>query len=179
MKKLLYLLLALAACAAPPAPEAPPQEPEAPIETWFPIPLPVDASLIPDFYAPTIADIATRLSERVPVTKNVVIMVCDLPGAWGMAMPSADDSEYLIWINYRCTEPDFLVDILTHEWAHCMAFDHPEMEQDDVHGDVWGIMSSRAYRAVLEGPVEPIGGDPQGEASPEVSRQMTGCSPGT
>ena len=47
---------------------------------------------------------------------------------------------------------EFLLAVLAHEWAHCLAFPDMGCGQDpsdcDGHGWRWGVQLSRAYRAV-------------------------------
>jgi hypothetical protein len=165
MRKLLLALLAtlpVACCApehsenllqeAPPAAQdAPPPQVVTPYASWYPA---------------VIEEGVSRLAARVPLDKPFSVGVTMLPGMWGAARYCGDCDAYEILLSPWVRQEDFLLDILTHEWAHCLVWG--AALDDDPHGPLWGVAYSRAYLAMLAGPVEAPGSPQDEPAPPEV-----------
>ena len=142
MRTLIPLILAgLAACAGPSL--RPCEEKPADAAQTNPIPDP-----LPEWYPRVIDDIVGRLTAGAALDRAVVVEVMYLPGAWGWAMYDAEADAYRIVLDNTITEPDFLIAVLIHEWAHCLVWGAAAQSLDDDHGSLWGNAYSMAYRAV-------------------------------
>lgn len=73
------------------------------------------------------------------------------PNARGLEMPFDEDHDgridyVLIFVLPVPGDPNEVLDVLMHEWAHALLAGTPKA---DVHGELWGVVYSRVYRAMM------------------------------
>jgi len=64
-----------------------------------------------------------------------------------------DGDQYVIqvWEGYLHHGIAHVKEMLVHEWAHCLAWDHEATSSDDEHhSDSWGTAYAKLYRAFIE-----------------------------
>lgn len=113
----------------------------------------------PDWLSPSFFRAISTLAAEVPLDAPVKVEVLCLDGKWGQAWWNEDSGYYHIQLDAEIPGPnvDWALDVLIHEWAHCIVFGAASWE--DPHDAMWGVALSRCYRAV----VDP--GDSQGAES--------------
>lgn len=104
------------------------------------------------WYPLVIQAVVERLSQELPLDAPVIVGVMDIPNAWGLSWYSEAQECYMIALNRDVKTPDFLLDTLMHEWAHCLT-NGVDLQEGSDHGASWGVAYAACYRAVVEGPL--------------------------
>lgn len=139
MRRFTPILLALVvACCTPRAP-SPPQ----PIPVPQAAPTPVDLGL-KDWFMPTLFETLETLGAKEPLPMPLRIVVCPLKDKWGDSRFDENTCEFEIRLSPTPADPDFLRQIVIHEWAHCLT----QCKCEDPHCCHWGVNFARGYRAI-------------------------------
>ena len=105
-------------------------------------------------------EIVGHLRKRCPIHRRLVVYRRPLKKKFegsdlnGVTHLSDSRLTITILVNNSKNWPT-QIDTLAHEWGHAMWMDEltvipDNMTQAKWHNDRWGVMSSRAYRAMLE-----------------------------
>lgn len=106
---------------------------------------------LPEWYPSVLTAVAERLAGAVPLNAPVYVSVEEIPNMWGISWYDENAGAYRIGISPGALDPDFLVDIIIHEWAHCVIWGS-NLDEGSFHGAEWGVAYAACYRAVIEGP---------------------------
>lgn len=92
-------------------------------------------------------DALKSLREECPPRYPVWVVRKKLNDQWGYCEFDEAKGRFLIVLN-STAHPNFMLDLLIHEWAHAMDWFSPE-DGDTDHPASWGVAYARAYTAVM------------------------------